>query len=714
MTQQYGALAENIALLAILDPKLEPVTQNPVPSKFRDGADAYYRALSLKHEQRTAEAFAVLLANTDDPSRIGAICIEEKARGSGLIVRTAVNSGSQAERKATFERIAKALLSAATAGQLNAQEDTLVNEIIAACQPRLLSRLRSRHSLPSRKSCRPPIIPRLRAAVNILNGMQNRPKALGLLRMRVTLLMEAFAKLEALRTADAHSELGRDILKDILLSIELMLASTDLESILGAIPRNVPSWSGLACENLVESFKKLAQYRPAAQYLLHATRKYPIFRNLDIQEVCNGQFPETSRGAEPSSGEMGILTRSLATSTRKRRNQFERMLQARLGRTLTEIRRDVLKHVQRDKRVHAEIQLLFHYEQNEEITLQPRVICSSKYACFLCNLFIKSHGGFYISGSHGRFYPRWRIPRFEELSLSEKSRGGVLQSLNKFNEALEDKIRAYIVQPQIAFPDPNESMVFIPGSYTPSVVSVAQVVESGGAGEHAGNTEALDRTLVDPQPFTRSTYDLELSKLEASPRATIEDIRVAPSTVPHPPYLEIGMASRIAGETSASLDAPASSVYLSNVLTTEDKSPQSNLSGIRRGFHKQVYTLLRGLPTYFCICPGSSARFHTPRIHLELNYERAYSLASGTSSTSTQVSNIHSSNVDVTLRVEWVNVGNVISFKASEQTIELGVPWTHKRVPDGTLFGEHGLVLQKRDNIITLRASLQRRPSDDG
>lgn len=82
------------------------------------------------------------------------------------------------------------------------------------------------------------------------------------------------------------------------------------------------------------------------------------------------------------------------------------------------------------------------------------------------------------------------------------------------------------------------------------------------------------------------------------------------------------------------------------------ESPKFILFGTHEGFYEQAYSLIRGLPIPFCISLGSSARFHTPRIHLELTYERAYSLASGTSSTGF----LASGDADVTLDIEWVDV----------------------------------------------------------
>ncbi|TGO33165.1 hypothetical protein BHYA_0262g00020 [Botrytis hyacinthi] len=59
--------------------------------------------------------------------------------------------------------------------------------------------------------------------------------------------------------------------------------------------------------------------------------------------------------------------------------------------------------------VHSEIQLISFYKQFPA-GLPPRCIGSSKSACFLCDLFIKKHGLYRISHSHGRLYPKWTIP----------------------------------------------------------------------------------------------------------------------------------------------------------------------------------------------------------------------------------------------------------------------------------------------------------------
>lgn len=119
MAQELGAITENVALLAVLGPALEPVTDNPIPrSLFGNFDPDRHRTLSLQQEQQLAEAFAVLLVHTDDTGAVGAVCVEETRKPVGLIVKTAVNSGSQDGRIKIFHSVMRALNALSPTGWL--------------------------------------------------------------------------------------------------------------------------------------------------------------------------------------------------------------------------------------------------------------------------------------------------------------------------------------------------------------------------------------------------------------------------------------------------------------------------------------------------------------------------------------------------------------------------------------------------------------------
>lgn len=58
--------------------------------------------------------------------------------------------------------------------------------------------------------------------------------------------------------------------------------------------------------------------------------------------------------------------------------------------------------------VHAEVQLILHYEQHP-LQRPPRAIGCSKSACFLCDMLIQKLGTYHISFSHRRLYNQWTI-----------------------------------------------------------------------------------------------------------------------------------------------------------------------------------------------------------------------------------------------------------------------------------------------------------------
>jgi hypothetical protein len=121
--------------------------------------------------------------------------------------------------------------------------------------------------------------------------------------------------------------------------------------------------------------------------------------------------------------------------------------------------------------VHAEIQLLIFYEiQSKESVPVPRVIGTSKAACYLCNLFIKYHGRFFVTKTHGRLHSQWTVPDIEEFSLASvkhicRTLGLIDQEITRLSTGKKRtaKGRSY----------PKESWLDLP--LVPSVTSLSSV-----------------------------------------------------------------------------------------------------------------------------------------------------------------------------------------------------------------------------------------------
>ncbi len=106
--------------------------------------------------------------------------------------------------------------------------------------------------------------------------------------------------------------------------------------------------------------------------------------------------------------------------------------------------------------MHAEVQLLFHYERNS-CPLPPRIMYSSKQACFLCDLFFKIHGRFIVPSTHERLYEEWALPG--AVKSIANADGDILTTLGSFASAIENALLREIQSSRKSYPDPYESII---------------------------------------------------------------------------------------------------------------------------------------------------------------------------------------------------------------------------------------------------------------
>lgn len=59
--------------------------------------------------------------------------------------------------------------------------------------------------------------------------------------------------------------------------------------------------------------------------------------------------------------------------------------------------------------VHAEIQILISLEMQQS-QQKPRYIGTSKQPCFLCYHFLRAHGRYAVTRTHGEVHPKWTVP----------------------------------------------------------------------------------------------------------------------------------------------------------------------------------------------------------------------------------------------------------------------------------------------------------------
>ncbi|MCJ1386335.1 hypothetical protein MMC17_009461 [Xylographa soralifera] len=312
------------------------------------------RRLSISREEEIASNLAFLSATTDESLKVMAVCVEEHYNSEGITIRIASNTGDLSAVIQEFMTLAKILEQAARRENSKAEDiETLFRQVVVLDLYRILSRLQSRHRKTWKTTGRPALITQLHKAINdksvkARSGLTKSSLEAG--RDRARALHALFTKLESMsdlhaETGEAHEVVG-EIIKQAhefpLVTLGAALQSSMLEPTLK--------------QYLPEAIGKLARYYSATFELVCAARDRTcrVFQNVQV-EPFQIQMPA-----------------SLQKSPWK---------------------------------VHAEIQLLFFYEFHPRYQ-RPRFICSSKNACYLCNLFFFLHGGFHVPRTHGRLYDK--------------------------------------------------------------------------------------------------------------------------------------------------------------------------------------------------------------------------------------------------------------------------------------------------------------------
>lgn len=218
-------------------------------------------------------------------------------------------------------------------------------------------------------------------------------------------------------------------------------------------------------KNLLRMILRVARYRETARILYRLAKKYPITRNMCLVLVTlpASAFRALSPGYKPSL-ERTSQRLSIAKLVKSNTVSLSRLL-IKNGNTLDgEFDKQALRTM-REGKIHAEVQLVYHLETQEQ-GLPPRVIGSSKMACYLCNVFLCSVAKIYTRRCHGRLYPGWKLPIFPSSCDMERRFTKILET-----EIQQELPRLVKSQKRTVFPDPSESALW---TMNESATTIAQ------------------------------------------------------------------------------------------------------------------------------------------------------------------------------------------------------------------------------------------------
>jgi hypothetical protein len=263
--------------------------------------------------------------------------------------------------------------------------------------------------------------------------------------------------------------------------------------------------------HLLEAVAKLGRYYTVSCDLVSAARgrNRQLFRRVSATTVDIFSPPGTltQNTLSLKNAVQNIIGPQLAE------RRLETYFSARLA-TKEEAFQSRLSTAKTPWKVLAEIKLLFYYELHRTIN-RPRVLSSSKSACYLCNLFINIHGDFFTPRTHGRLYDRWILPDWPEGIEPDRCEK-LTATINKFNTALEKRIRLTLDARRASFSYPNESVLIRRAHWSSSVlrtptrsVSNCPSHSNVGNGDQSGLNAAATTSCILPEPQANSSVNPE-------------------------------------------------------------------------------------------------------------------------------------------------------------------------------------------------------------
>ncbi|KAI1515659.1 OTT-1508-deam domain containing protein [Pyrenophora tritici-repentis] len=391
----------------------------------------------------------------------------------------------------------------------------------------------------------------------------------------------------------------------------------------------------------------IGHYLPTVRRLLSFAGRFRVFGSIQILPIHFKPY-DLSIALDRHRSDLQQQRLQAVTQSLRVTNAW----QQKLGDAKINGKRNVTTYIKQAQsgghfRVHAEIQILCYYEHYPITAYPPRVLKSSKDACFLCNLFVKTHGKFYISKTHGKVYSPWMLPDLYSLALSKKHRKNFVRVTDVFNRALEETIVTSALRAKRTIPEPHESGIFslVHSSYAASDATIRGPSESRSLA--CLGTPTGMPTVSTPESMLPLTQKGAPSQPEPLQSAD-ETVQVAASIFPPP-----------------------------------------------------ILYLQQGKP-FTCVFDETEPylRFHTPKIHVEISHEEAQRLAD-----INPPSNHEKMLVAITIEVTWLGSDESNEMTTpKDHSINLDSRWTELTAVDGILFTDEGLLMRKGDDIVRVRA----------
>lgn len=468
------------------------------------------------------------------------------------------------------------------------------------------------------------------------------------------------------------------------------------------VPYTPGLWSGNATESLIDRLRKISQYIKACEELLRAARRYRIFSNIAVEFVDLQQGGRRlSVDAESDANE--IIAASCTRETLSRISSQRR-------KSVWDTRQSITARLGGTSRLHAEVQLVLYYEQDANL-LRPRVICSSKSACYLCHLLVRIHGQYYIPSTHGKLYDTWKWPAPTRLPDKIGRRGAQIdlqRLLPEFSNAIDHKIRDCLNKARVVRRiDPLESRVDLLAAITPSILSRISRSSRSVRSVRSGARHRQEHLDVASAGFSDVDDAFSTTSIE-----TCTELAPLSQTTPPPPPDTLIMRPIVRAEDSASCGGIATATmarHPSRGSSVSSLQEGSVLCMASQGGRGQELSELQREP--LCLRKGESSnqsfdtdnvslQIHVPGLHVALQYD-----ASPAQGTRLGGQTPQAQRKSFQMEIQCLSSSAQCADNGLAQIVDLeDGNWVEKSAPEGILFSTDGLLLKRRSILLRLSA----------
>ena len=513
-------------------------------------------------------------------------------------------------------------------------------------------------------------------------------------RTKVKALEALFKRFEDIPKHSAESPEVQDVAMDLITRMHDLASQMQFKSALESSLRLNPGLKS----SLPEAVGKLGRYFSISYELVCAvrSREYSMFNRITIEASrirVPSQRLNVDKNIHPLTALNNILQSRTAVQSKALRPSLERCLKKPLQDILDDFHLIITNYYQFAK-VHAEIQLLFFYEMNLG-RLRPRVICSNKSACYLCNLFFKLHGQFDIPRTHGRLYYKWTLPDWHIL-LPETRRRDFNVLLRQFSDMLKVQVRAALERRPTRVHHPNESVLVMPAHWSSSNItqalpSISESVTTVGVTQTQEQLpEILDSVIPNcpisaETPFSLGSTNPDIHSFQPPLQSELLTAAMPSSSPSIPPLHPTGQ------EPASPRDLPPPAIS-ADPLT---ESPHTPLNHSSPTTPKPFQDLIPGEPIWHQLSyPHISINIGTTRLHLHLSCDVTRS---------PDPNMLSNPNGDCWVRVKWLQDPDMENVNSQAVNVEDLAYDTEMRLHHGAACTPTELYLRRGEDVVSIK-----------